>query len=250
MVGNVGDDSFGADLLKRLRDEGADTEYVKVVENGKTGVANIIVDEASGENRILVIPNANHTYPETVHPCWSRTPITSHYKVAVFQLEIPIRVVLHNMRLAREGGKHVVFNPAPALPLPQSVYHDVDTLILNETESQIISGQSNSTPLELAEHFLRHGVKEMVIVTLGARGLVYAAATGKAGELKAPRPAKVVDTTGAGDTFVGAYAAQRACHLDDEFDFKSALDFASRAASKSVEKAGAMAAIPYLHELD
>lgn len=141
-------------------------------------------------------------------------------------------------------------NPAPAVQLPESVFKDMDTLIMNETESEILSGSSNSatSTLELAKQFLQKGVRDTVIITLGGDGLVYATANGQSGRLEAHK-VKVVDTTAAGDTFVGGYAVERARSVTGSFDYNKALKFATLAASKTVERAGAMSAIPFLKEL-
>lgn len=123
---------------------------------------------------------------------------------------------------------------------------------MNETESKILAGRlhGNLPSAELAPLFLKWGVKEAVIITLGGEGLVYVNAAGASGRVAA-RKVTVVDTTAAGDTFVGAYAVQRARHTGEaeSFDIEAALEFATSAAAKSVEKAGAMAAIPRLNEL-
>ena len=156
------------------------------------------------------------------------------------------------MRKARESGKHVIFNPAPAVQLPLDAFQDMDTLIMNETEAMILAGESELKEtnkdqlLQQCKAFLEKGVREAVIITLGGDGLVYATASGESGHVGAHK-VKVVDTTAAGDTFVGGYAVQRARQGD--FDYKHALQFATLAASKTVEKEGAMAAIPYLKEL-
>ncbi len=160
--------------------------------------------------------------------------------------------MLRNMHLAREGGKHVILNPAPAQLLPDWSYQDIDTLIMNETETLLLAKAVHKShpAAELAASFLKWGVKEAVIITLGGEGLVYATASGQSGRIPA-RKVKVVDTTAAGDTFVGAYAVRRAQHVGDpaHFDIEGALEFATGAAAKSVERVGAMAAIPYLSEL-
>lgn len=251
MVGNVGDDVFGNDYLSGLEKEGIDRRDVKLIQGEKTGVSNIIVDQSSGENRILFTANANNTYSEQQDAGWNLVPDEAN--VVVFQLEIPMRIVLHNMHLAREKGKHIIFNPAPATPIPDSAYQDIDTLVMNETESQILSSSKDHLtkdmqPTELAQQFLKWGVKEAVIITLGGKGLVYATASGETGSIEAKK-VKVVDTTAAGDTFVGAYAVQRSKGGGQAFNYRASLDFATTAASKSVEKAGAMAAIPYLADL-
>ena len=158
------------------------------------------------------------------------------------------------MHLAQKQGKHTMFNPAPALPLPEASYKDIDTLIMNESEANILSNVSPSEKREdltpLLSHFLQLGVREAVIITLGGAGVMYATASGQQG--KVAKKVKVVDTTAAGDTFLGAYAAKRAQHTesDGDFDFEAALEFATAAAGKTVEKKGAMAAIPRLAELN
>lgn len=162
--------------------------------------------------------------------------------------------VLHNLHQAREKGRHVILNPAPAVLLPDFVYQDIDTLIMNETESGILAGpqdprgHNQTSLLHLAKQFLQWGVKEAVIITLGEKGLVYATSSGKEGHIPAHQ-AKVVDTTAAGDTFVGAYATKRAKDPSTDFDLQAALEFATLAASKTVEKAGAMDAIPRYADL-
>jgi len=138
--------------------------------------------------------------------------------------------------------------------LPDFVYQDIDTLIMNETESSILAGQPKTLEeptddaIIIARQFLHWGVKEAVIITLGARGLIYATISGQQGHIPA-RKVDVVDTTAAGDTFAGAYAVERARAPSGEFDIEKALAFATLAASKAVGKAGAMTSIPRLEEL-
>ena len=119
---------------------------------------------------------------------------------------------------------------------------------MNETESAILSGDNKSSPEALASAFLARGVKDIVIITLGGDGLVYATSKGASGKLPAEK-VKVVDTTAAGDTFVGGYAVKRANQLDKPFDYEAALRFATLGASKTVQRHGAMSAIPKLSEL-
>lgn len=141
-------------------------------------------------------------------------------------------------------------NPAPAVELPESAFRNMDTLIMNETESQILSGSSSKSgdTIALAKKFLQKGVREAVIITLGGDGLVYATTDGQSGRLDAHK-VKVVDTTAAGDTFVGGYAVERARNVTGAFDYDKALKFANLAASKTVERAGAMSAIPLLKDV-
>jgi len=123
-------------------------------------------------------------------------------------------------------------------------------LILNESEAAILSGhaQEQRSPEEQARSLLTKGVKDAVVVTLGSEGLVFVTAAGISDRIPA-RKVTVVDTTAAGDTFVGAYAVMKARSRDGAFDLLEALNFATLAASKTVEKEGAMAAIPSLKEV-
>lgn len=160
------------------------------------------------------------------------------------------------MTRARQSGKHVVINPAPAIELPTSTYKDIDTLVMNETEASILAGtdasqaesQTTEQHITTAKKFLGWGVRDAVIITLGGKGLVYATASGAQGHIAAHK-VNVVDTTAAGDTFVGGYAVQRARNNTASFDYEQALKFATLAASKTVQKHGAMASIPHLKEL-
>ncbi|KXT02262.1 hypothetical protein AC578_5062 [Pseudocercospora eumusae] len=248
MVGAVGDDSFGDDYSKALGGEGIDGSGVRKLKGERTGVTNIIVEEDTGENRILFVANANMKFADDEDLVGPQDA-----EVVVFQLEIPLPTVLFNMRKATEMRRHVIFNPAPAVRLPDEAYQFMHTLIMNETEAAILAGQAEIKDkhvlLQLARTFLLKGVKDVVIITLGGDGLLYVTASGECGHVPA-RKVKVVDTTAAGDTFVGGYAVMRARQSGTGFDYKRALNFANLAASKTVEKAGAMAAIPRLNELD
>ena len=163
------------------------------------------------------------------------------------------------MHAAAQRGVYVVFNPAPAVAIPESAYKDIDTLVLNESEAIIMAGVADTTSdgdqdlhsrnSALARKFLAKGVKDCVVITLGGAGLVYVTAKGATGTVAA-RKVKVVDTTAAGDTFVGAYAVERATRGGQGFNHAKALEFATRAASRTVERRGAMDAIPYRSEIE
>ncbi|QIX02110.1 hypothetical protein AMS68_007627 [Peltaster fructicola] len=251
MVGNLGDDHFGVYYLALLEKEGIETTSISIVESQKTGIANIIVEEDTGENRIMLATNANHAFSATKDAGWDLVPEATD--ILVFQLEIPIPVVLHNINKGRKMGKHVVLNPAPAVLLPEKAYKDIDTLIMNETEAQILSNDASadigtSSLGKLARHFLELGVRTAVIITLGAKG-VYYATRGDSGTIPAEK-VTVVDTTAAGDTFLGAYVAKLADAREKEFGIQAALRYASLAAARTVQRPGAMAAIPHRRELE
>ncbi|GAB7360603.1 hypothetical protein MBLNU230_g0483t1 [Neophaeotheca triangularis] len=254
MIGQVGADTFGTDYFNALAGEGIDASGVRKLQGQATGVANIIVEEGKGENRILFCGNANYEFAESNESGgWDLLPQgLGEGSVVVMQLEVPPQVVFRNLRLASERGCHTVFNPAPALPVPEDVYGCISTLVMNESESGILAGEGNKgkSAEELVEYFLGLGVKDAVVITLGSEGLVFATKDGRKGKVGAKK-VKVVDTTAAGDTFVGAYAVERAKQQGGEkaFDYEKALEFATLAASKTVERSGAMGAIPKLGEL-
>ncbi|KAF2201041.1 ribokinase-like protein [Delitschia confertaspora ATCC 74209] len=253
MVGAVGDDEFHSDFLKSLEKDGLNTEKVQVLPGQKTGVAVIIVESESGQNRILVSPGANYQVP-------TEDLVEEDSTVALFQLELPMDVVLHNIKIAREKGVDTILNPAPAVELPNEVYQGLGHLIVNETEACILSGIKDVSNVndwdKVASVFISRGVKS-VIITLGGDGVVYQ--TNERSAQKQPAkviPAlkvKVVDTTAAGDTFVGAYsvAVARWKHsaTGEKFDLDTAIAFANRAASMTVQRKGAQASIPWADEV-
>ena len=133
--------------------------------------------------------------------------------------------------------------------MPDSAFRDIDTLVVNETEAQILSGRAETAELDLddvASKFLGLGVRSAVVVTLGSAG-VYYATKDKRGRVPAKK-VNVVDTTAAGDTFLGAYAAHMA--ETAEFDIEKALQFATAASAVTVQRKGAMAAIPRRAEVE
>ncbi|KAF4555138.1 Ribokinase-like protein [Elsinoe fawcettii] len=245
MVGNVGSDSFGRDYLAALEREGIDASHVNVIQGQKTGIANIIVETDTGENRILVATNANHTNQDRLQDL-----VPDEANVMVFQLEIPMAQVVHNCHIARKKGKYVIFNPAPAITLPEEIYPSIDCIVVNETEAEIMCRGQDKT---WDKFFFANGVRDIAIRTLGSKGVEWVSRNGpNAGQvLSIPaEKVKVVDTTAAGDTFVGGLATKIAATggkgLEDP---KTVIQFANKAAARTVEQSGAMDAIPRLSEI-
>ncbi|KAF2467929.1 Ribokinase-like protein [Lindgomyces ingoldianus] len=250
MVGAVGEDQFAPDFLKSLQKDGLNTSKIQVLPGKKTGVAVIIVESQTGENRIMFCPGANYDVPVA-------DLVDSDASVALFQLELPMDVVLHNMKVARDKGVETIINPAPAIPLPDEAYQGLGHLLVNETEAAILSGISNPTSWdEVAAVFVSRGVKN-IIITLGGEGVYYQTdklhSQSQAGKLVPARKVKVVDTTAAGDTFVGAYsvaiARWKLNASDTELDLDEVIAFANRAASMTVQKKGAQSSIPWVDEV-
>ncbi|KAF2269572.1 ribokinase-like protein [Lojkania enalia] len=249
MVGAVGDDQFGQPFLESLRKDGLKTDRIDVLKGKTTGVAVIIVESQTGQNRIMFCPGANYDVPVT-------DLIDDDSSVALFQLELPMEVVLYNMKVARDKGVEVIINPAPATPLPEEAYKDLNHLIVNETEAAILSGIENPTNWdEVASIFVKRGVKN-IIITLGGDGVYYQTdklhSQSKPGKLVPAREVKVVDTTAAGDTFLGAYTVAVAhwkANPQGEFDLDSTIAYANRAASLTVQRKGAQSSIPWVDEV-
>lgn len=239
MVGKVGDDSFGQDYRDALSRDSIDTSHVEVVKGQRTGIANIIVEVGSGENRILLAPNANYARADT-----EQDLVPDNARVVVFQLEIPQATVLHNIKVARQKGAYVILNPAPAVPLPDEIYASIDCIVLNETEAEIMC----STGGDWGDFFFAKGLRDLVVLTLGGDGVRFKARTGKEAHVPA-RKVKVLDTTAAGDTFVGALATKIAENKGDTAKAEAYIEFANAAAARTVQKSGAMAAIPKLQEV-
>ncbi|EPS31475.1 hypothetical protein PDE_06430 [Penicillium oxalicum 114-2] len=289
MIGAVGaNDPHYATLLKpALEKSGVSTTNVEESATAQTGSATIIVEEAAGgENRILVVPGANHAgmmndVSAIVQTVQQQEPKAG---MVVLQGEIPRKTTLelleHYNGVAAAGAQsaqdrvHVVFNPAPVYPegISLNALKNTSVLIMNETEavqmSRSIAGLSVSDlaqpselddlkPEQLAPHFHDTANVQVVLITLGAKGVYYSTRSGRSGAVPGVRVAKVVDTTAAGDTFVGYFSTALARFLakgeplekfDDEIEI--AVKQANAAAAKCVTSAGAMQSIPFAYDLE
>ena len=250
MVGAVGEDAFGVDLLKSLTNVGIETKDIVVKPKEKTGVAVILIED-NGENRILLSSNANFSLrPEQFHALQIPLP-----DLIILQLEIPLDTVLQILKLAAHQKVDVLLNPAPAQQLPKEALKAVTHLVVNESEASIIAGLEEKQidwKIDSPERrdLLRLGPKH-VIVTLGSSGgLYYSAAEGRLSKYEAKK-VHVRDTTAAGDTFVGAYAVAVTLSKNRSHDaMMKAVGIANTAASITVQRAGAQAAIPWRDEVE
>jgi ribokinase len=203
MVARVGNDLFGEATLKNFASFGIDTTHVHVVQGTSTGVAPIFV-EPNGQNRIIVVKGANeHLRPLDVD---AAAPLLRSVDTIILQFEIPLETVYHTVRFAQANGIRCIVNPAPALPMEVSALTSADYFIPNETEAELITGHPVQTPGEAraaAVALLQKGFRK-VVLTLGARGSLVADA--RASTEVAPFPVTPLDTTGAGDAFIGSLA--------------------------------------------
>jgi ribokinase len=243
MVGRVGADAFGAELRAALEAQGVDAGGVATAPEVGTGVAAILVDDAA-QNCIAVVPGANALVTQA--DAEALRPVLEDAALLLLQLEVPMDAVLRAAAVAREAGCTVLLNPAPAQALPDALWPLIDVLVLNETEARMLSGLASvdaGNAAEAAARLARRGPRE-VIVTLGADGVVWHS---PAGVQRLPaRKVKAVDTTAAGDTFIGALAAVRV----EGKPMEQALAHAIRAAAICVTRPGAQASMPTRAEVD
>lgn len=243
-VGCVGSDVFGTQMRATLQAEGVNVDHLATV-SGPTGIAIVQVDDASGQNSIALEAGANAAL--SVAHIEAAAETIAAASMLVCQLESPLPAVQRAIAIAHAAGVPVLLNPAPVQPLPQHLLQQVSLLVPNESEAAVLAGQASGEPFDevhAAERLRRLGAGT-VIVTLGAHGVHVAQPSG-ATRHAAPRVAQAVDTTGAGDTFIGAFAAAR-CR--DGLALNEAVEFAQRAAAFSVARRGAMAAMPRREEL-
>ncbi|MFZ6800507.1 ribokinase [Undibacterium sp. Di24W] len=237
-VANVGDDLNGKSCLQALAQDGIQLQHVRVVPESATGVAGILLDDA-GENCIVLTNGANALMSLADIDNASNT--IAKAKLLLCQLETPLTTVLHAIDCAQRAKVKVVLNPAPAQSLSDAVLAQVDYLVVNETEAALLSGLpvTDVASAESAAALLRERGARVVLLTLGASGMWVAAPDG-AYFLPAFK-VEVVDTTAAGDTFVGSFAVA----IAEGRDLRAACMFAQSAAALAVTQLGAQTSIPY-----
>lgn len=242
MVGCVGNDAYGEALRAALLDEQIDCRAVSTVEDS-SGVALIVVDDNS-QNAIVIVAGANGAMTAEVIDRFDS--VLQAADVIICQLEVPDATVGHAIKRSRELGKTVILNPAPASrPLPADWYGAIDYLIPNESEAAALTGlpvDSLQTAEVAAAALVAKGAGK-VIITLGAQGLLFA--NGVSVEHFPAPTVTAVDTTAAGDTFVGGFAAALACGESEA----QAIRFGQVAAALSVTRAGAQPSIPTLSDV-
>ncbi len=243
MIGRVGDDDFGRAQLRNLNELGVDTTHVIVDREAATGIALITLD-ASGQNTIVLASGANMRLTREDINAAQDAIVQSD--VLVLQLESPLEVVTHAIDMAHAEGVKVILNPAPARPLPNETLAKLDYLIPNESETALLTGievADLDSAREATERLHEEGVGT-VILTLGARGAFLARA-----EESVHVPGynvEVVDTTAAGDAFVGGFAVA----LAEDRDPIEAVRFANAAGALAVTKLGAQPSLPTRSEVE
>jgi len=232
MVANVGNDAFGEELLENLTSNHVQVDGVVKSEKTASGIANIILSD--GDNRIIVVPGAN--YELTPSRIDDMKEIIQASRLIVLQLEIPIPTIDYILQVCKALDVPVLLNPAPAAGFHKRFMEQVTYLTPNETECEQIFGTDIETALEKYPNKL--------IITLGSEGARYF--DGEKHVFVKGFQTKVVDTTGAGDTFNGALAYA----LVEGFQLAEAVKFANAAGSLSVEKFGAQGGMPTRQEVE
>jgi len=231
MVAKVGNDLFGPATIKNFEAQGIDATHVRTAEGVSSGVAPIFVDPG-GENRIIVVKGANDLLaPEDVD---AAAPLLRKANAIVLQFEVPLRTVYHAVQFAKTNNIRCIVNPAPAQPVDFEQLRSVDYFIPNESEAETITGMPVHTAgdaKDCAQFLLEKGVRR-VIMTRGERGCLLA--DGESMELLPAFQVQPVDTTGAGDAFIGSFAV----FLGEGLPEKEALRRASLYAALSTTKVG------------
>lgn len=239
----LGGDDLGDALLENLRQAGVDTSAIRRTADAATGMAVVCVSQR-GDNAILVVPGANQRCD--VEYLQQNRDLFLHSDIVLLQMEIPSESVFYAVRLARELGKTVILNPAPAPEgLPEDIYGALDLITPNETEFKQLTGCPTDQVEDIllySRRILDKGTKH-VLVTLGSRGALFIGPEGH--RLFPAVKVTAVDTTAAGDTFNGALARK----LADGCGYEQAIVFANHASALSVSRPGAQTSIPSYEEV-
>lgn len=241
LIGAVGSDAFGVELMEALQRDGVNTSSVKRLTSVATGVASILL--AEGDNSIVVVPGANaHCYSEDLD---LHEETIAEADLVLLQLEIPLETVEYAITLARKHGKIVMLNPAPAQNLTRDLLSKVDYITPNRSELALLTRMSEESAIPKGiERLLEAGVS-CCVTTLGEEGVAFmekGVRLGKVSGHKVP----VVDTTGAGD----AFNAGLAYALAQKKTIREAVEFAVQVSALAVTKFGAQGGMPTLVEVE
>ena len=240
MLGRVGEDAFGADLVRNLRAAGVDTMRVEAVRDAPTGSAFVTVTP-DGENAIVVSPGANRSFgPGEVDAAAEGLRAA---RVLVAQLEVDAEAVGRAARLVAEAGGRFLLNFAPPREVPEGLIPLADPLVVNEHEARFLLASDGGEPEALAGGLLELGPRS-VVVTLGADGALLCTG-GSPRRFRAPK-VEAADTTGAGDAFVGALAAR----LAGGDGLEEAVPYAVLAGAVAVTREGAQGSLPTPEEVE
>jgi len=242
LVAKTGKDVFGQEAKELFQAENLNTEFLFSDEDTPSGIALITVNE-QGENCIVVAPGANARLGRKDIDMAAKA--VREAEIILMQLEIPLDTVIYATEMAVAAGRKVILNPAPAQPLPLSLFSKIYLITPNETEAELLTGipvKDQTSAIAAARALLSMGVK-VVVMTLGSKGALLV--TDSLCELIPVTAVQVVDTTAAGDCFNGAIAVA----LCEGFGLMEAISFANKAAAISVSRMGAQASAPFRSEI-
>jgi ribokinase len=244
VVTKVGRDIFGQDTLQNYAAQGIDTRYVLFDDTRFSGVAPITVDDHTGQNSIIIVNGANDGLsPEDVR---AATDAIQTAGILLCQLEIPLETTLEAFKIAKASGVTTILNPAPARSLPSELLCLTDIIIPNETETALLTGLPVATleQAAIAAAALHRLGPPTVILTLGARGALFVEGDREAVFVPA-QPVQAVDSTGAGDAFVGSLAY----FLGKGSSLHHAVERACAIATRTVLKVGTQTSFPFAAEI-
>ncbi|HTG67196.1 MAG TPA: ribokinase [Flavobacterium sp.] len=242
-ITKIGRDKFGAELLKKFKEEGINTQFASIHKSEPTGVALITLGEKA-ENSIVVSPGANNSLKKkNINKALDEI---KEADIILIQLEIPLKIVKQVISIGKEYGKKVILNPAPAQELEDELYKGLYAIIPNETEAEIMTGVkvTDAESAKKAAMIFRDKGVANVIITMGDKGAFVF--SNDVSEIISSCKVEAVDTTAAGDTFSGAFVVG----INNGMSLREAVEFANRSASLAVTKYGAQSSIPYLKDLE
>ena len=242
-ISKIGKDNYGKLALDTLKKNNIDTENIIQDKNLQTGVAGILVEKNSGKNAINVIVGAPSTLKTSEID--NQLKAIKNSKIFLTQLEVPKKVILHCLKVAKDNRCITILNPAPASKISKEFFNNIDYFTPNENEAEFYTGikiTNEKDAKHAADKLINTGIKK-VIITLGEKGLFYSDGNEEI-YLKA-NSVKAIDTTGAGDAFNGGLAFG----LSIKKPIRECLSFANKVAGISTTKLGAGDAMPFLKEI-
>ena len=245
-ITKIGKDQNADIALDLYKEVGINTDSIIQDDNQLTGVAGIMINEKNGDNAINVVPGAAGTLDNK--DIDDNLEFIKNSEIFLTQLETPYKATSYALKKAKETGSLTIFNPAPASNINDSDFKCIDYFTPNETEASFYLKKSVKSKTEIetaAKIFLDKGIKNIVI-TLGSKGVYFANSTERCFIDAFKLKDKVIDTTGAGDAFNGAFAYA----LSNNHNNKDALQFANKVAGISTTRTGAANAMPKIEEVE
>lgn len=246
MIAKVGRDDNGVILTEELEKDNIDVRYVFKDDKEPTGMAIINVDD-NGDNSIIVVSGANMAIKS--NEISSIEGAIEESNIVVTQFETPMDMSIEAFKLAKKHDKLTILNPAPAMEIDDELLKYTDIIIPNETEAALLTNievKDLESGKQAAEEFFKKGVK-CVIITLGEKGA--AVITKENSEIVPAYKVEAIDTTAAGDSFIGALSSTIDTENFNFEDIKAAVKFGNKVSSIAVQRKGAQPSIPYLNEV-